>query len=156
MDCGVDRMRICVLHGPNLNLLGTREPELYGTETLSSLDEKIRIRGSELDAQIESYQSNHEGELVDRIQELSDRVDGWLVNAAGLTHSSVALRDALIASRRPFVEVHLTNIYAREPFRHRSLLSDVAMGVVSGFGARSYLFGLDGLLDGLRNNGRAV
>jgi 3-dehydroquinate dehydratase-2 len=156
VDCGVDRMRICVLHGPNLNLLGTREPELYGTETLSSLDEKIRIRGSELDAQIESYQSNHEGELVDRIQELSDRVDGWLVNAAGLTHSSVALRDALIASRRPFVEVHLTNIYAREPFRHRSLLSDVAMGVVSGFGARSYLFGLDGLLDGLRNNGRAV
>ncbi len=156
MDCGVDRMRICVLHGPNLNLLGTREPELYGTETLSSLDEKIRIRGSELDAQIESYQSNHEGELVDRIQELSDRVDGWLVNAAGLTHSSVALRDALVASRRPFVEVHLTNIYAREPFRHRSLLSDVAMGVVSGFGARSYLFGLDGLLDGLRNTGRAV
>jgi 3-dehydroquinate dehydratase-2 len=156
VDCGVDRMRICVLHGPNLNLLGTREPELYGTETLSSLDEKIRIRGSELDAQIESYQSNHEGELVDRIQELSDRVDGWLVNAAGLTHSSVALRDALIASRRPFVEVHLTNIYAREPCRHRSLLSDVAMGVVSGFGARSYLFGLDGLLDGLRNNGRAV
>lgn len=153
MDCGVDRMRICVLHGPNLNLLGTREPELYGTETLSSLDEKIRVRGSELGAQVQSYQSNHEGELVDRIQELSDRVDGWLVNAAGLTHTSVALRDALVASRRPFVEVHLTNIYAREPFRHRSLLSDVAMGVVSGFGARSYLFGLDGLLDGLRNTG---
>jgi len=153
VDCGVDRMRICVLHGPNLNLLGTREPELYGTETLSSLDEKIRVRGSELGAQVQSYQSNHEGELVDRIQELSDRVDGWLVNAAGLTHTSVALRDALVASRRPFVEVHLTNIYAREPFRHRSLLSDVAMGVVSGFGARSYLFGLDGLLDGLRNTG---
>ena len=119
----------------------------------SSLDEKIRVRGSELGAQVQSYQSNHEGELVDRIQELSDRVDGWLVNAAGLTHTSVALRDALVASRRPFVEVHLTNIYAREPFRHRSLLSDVAMGVVSGFGARSYLFGLDGLLDGLRNTG---
>jgi 3-dehydroquinate dehydratase-2 len=80
-------------------------------------------------------------------------VDGWLVNAAGLTHTSVALRDALVASGKPFVEVHLTNIYSREPFRHRSLLSDVALGVVSGFGARSYMFGLDGLLDSLRNTG---
>jgi len=146
-------MKICVVHGPNLNLLGTREPELYGTETLSTIDERLRTRGSELGAQVQSIQSNHEGELVDRIQELSDRVDGWLVNAAGLTHSSVALRDALVASRKPFVEVHLTNIFSREPFRHRSLLSDVALGVVSGFGSRSYLFGLDGLLDGLRNSG---
>lgn len=150
MDSGVERMRICVVHGPNLNLLGTREPELYGTETLSAIDEQLRTRGSEYGVQIESLQSNHEGELVDRIQEMSGRVDGWLVNAAGLTHSSVALRDALVASRKPFVEVHLTNIFSREPFRHRSLLSDVALGVVSGFGARSYLFGLDGLVDDLR------
>jgi 3-dehydroquinate dehydratase-2 len=142
-----------VLHGPNLNLLGSREPELYGTETLSEIDERLRTRGSELGARIQSFQSNHEGELVDRVQESADLVDGWLVNAAGLTHSSIALRDALVASRKPFVEVHLTNIYSREPFRRHSLLSDVALGVVAGFGSRSYLFGLDGLLDGIRNAG---
>jgi 3-dehydroquinate dehydratase-2 len=146
-------MRICVLHGPNLNLLGTREPELYGTETLPAIDEQLRIRASELGAQIETFQSNHEGQLVDRVQELADQVDGWLVNAAGLTHSSVALRDALVASRKPFVEVHMTNIFSREPFRQRSLLSDVALGVVSGFGTRSYLFGLDGLVAGMRKTG---
>ncbi len=153
MDCEADRMKICVVHGPNLNLLGTREPELYGTNTLAAIDEQLRTRGAELGAQVQSFQSNHEGDLVDRIQELSDGVDGWLVNAAGLTHSSVALRDALVASRKPFVEVHLSNIFSREPFRHRSLLSDVALGVVSGFGAQSYLFGLDGLLAGMRNTG---
>lgn len=146
-------MRICVIHGPNLNLLGTREPELYGTETLSTIDGRLRTRAAELGVQIESFQSNHEGELVDRVQEQADLVDGWLVNAAGLTHSSVTLRDALVASGKPFVEVHMTNIYSREPFRHRSLLSDVALGVVAGFGAQSYLFGLDGLLGGLRNTG---
>ena len=153
MDCEADRMKICVVHGPNLNLLGTREPELYGTNTLAAIDEQLRTRGAELGAQVQSFQSNHEGDLVDRIQKLSDGVDGWLVNAAGLTHSSVALRDALVASRKPFVEVHLSNIFSREPFRHRSLLSDVALGVVSGFGAQSYLFGLDGLLAGMRNTG---
>ncbi len=146
-------MRICVLHGPNLNLLGTREPELYGTETISTIDGRLRTRAAELGVQIESFQSNHEGELVDRVQEQADLVDGWLVNAAGLTHSSVTLRDALVASGKPFVEVHMTNIYSREPFRHRSLLSDAALGVVAGFGAQSYLFGLDGLLGGLRNTG---
>jgi len=146
-------MKICVVHGPNLNLLGTREPELYGTNTLAAIDEQLRTRGAELGAQVQSFQSNHEGDLVDRIQKLSDGVDGWLVNAAGLTHSSVALRDALVASRKPFVEVHLSNIFSREPFRHRSLLSDVALGVVSGFGAQSYLFGLDGLLAGMRDTG---
>lgn len=146
-------MRICVLHGPNLNLLGTREPELYGTETLSTIDGRLRTRAAELGVQIESFQSNHEGELVDRVQEQADLVDGWLVNAAGLTHSSVTLRDSLVASGKPFVEVHMTNIYSREPFRHRSLLSDAALGVVAGFGAQSYLFGLDGLLGGLRNTG---
>jgi 3-dehydroquinate dehydratase-2 len=90
---------------------------------------------------------------VDRVQELTGRTDGWLVNAGGLTHSSVALRDALVASGKPFVEVHLTNIFAREPFRRRSLLSDVAAGVVTGFGFRSYLFGLDGLVETLRSDG---
>lgn len=146
-------MRICVLHGPNLNLLGTREPELYGTETLASIDERLHARCRELGAVLESIQSNHEGDLVDRVQELSGRTDGWLVNAGGLTHTSVALRDALVASGRPFVEVHMTNIFAREPFRRQSLLSDAASGVVTGFGHRSYLFGLDGLVAALRGDG---
>ncbi len=143
-------MQICVLHGPNLNLLGTRETDLYGTETLAQIDERLRSRASEIGVQIECFQSNHEGELVDRVQEWSGRVDGWLVNAAGLTHTSVSLRDALVASGKPYVEVHLTNIFAREPFRQQSVLTDAALGIVSGFGARSYLFGLDGLVDGLR------
>jgi len=143
-------MRICVLHGPNLNLLGTREPELYGTETLASIDERLQSRCRELGAELERIQSNHEGDLVDRVQQLAGRTDGWLVNAGGLTHTSVALRDALVASARPFVEVHLTNVFSREPFRRQSLLSDVAIGVVTGFGYRSYLFGLDGLVAALR------
>jgi 3-dehydroquinate dehydratase-2 len=145
-------MRICVLHGPNLNLLGRREAELYGTETLGEIDDRLRSRGEELDVDLVSFQSNHEGELVDQVQTRAGQTDGWLVNAAGLTHSSVALRDALLASGRPFVEVHLTNIFAREPFRRRSLLSDAAVGVVTGFGARSYMFGLDGLVAALRHD----
>ena len=145
-------MRICVLHGPNLNLLGRREPDLYGTETLDEIDGRLRARGEELEVDLVSFQSNHEGDLVDHIQAEASRTDGWLVNAAGLTHSSVALRDALVASGRPFVEVHLTNIFAREPFRRRSLLSDAAVGVVTGFGRRSYLFGLDGLVVALRRD----
>ncbi|MCL7981240.1 MAG: type II 3-dehydroquinate dehydratase [marine benthic group bacterium] len=145
-------MRICVLHGPNLNLLGRREPDLYGTETLDEIDGRLRARGEELEVDLVSFQSNHEGDLVDHIQAEASRTDGWLVNAAGLTHSSVALRDALVASGRPFVEVHLTNIFAREPFRRRSLLSDAAIGVVTGFGPRSYLFGLDGLVEALRRD----
>ncbi|MCL7926863.1 MAG: type II 3-dehydroquinate dehydratase [marine benthic group bacterium] len=145
-------MRICVLHGPNLNLLGRREPDLYGTETLDEIDGRLRARGEELEVDLVSFQSNHEGDLVDHIQAEASRTDGWLVNAAGLTHSSVALRDALVASGRPFVEVHLTNIFAREPFRRRSLLSDAAIGVVTGFGRRSYLFGLDGLVVALRRD----
>lgn len=146
---GSDGVRIGVLHGPNLNLLGRREPGHYGRRTLAEIDamleERARVRGAEL----ESFQSNDEGALVDWIQATAGRVDGWLVNAAGLTHSSVPLRDALAASARPFVEVHLSNVYAREPFRHRSLLSDLAIGVIAGFRASSYLYGLDGLLDRL-------
>ena len=145
-------MRIYILHGPNLNLLGRREPDLYGTESLDEIDGRLRARGGELGVTLMSFQSNHEGELVDHIQARANETDGWLVNAGGLTHSSVALRDALVASERPFVEVHLTNIFAREPFRRSSLLSDVAVGVVTGFGARSYLFGLDGLVEALRRD----
>lgn len=141
--------RIGVLHGPNLNLLGAREPSVYGTATLTEIDAAIAREGQRLDADITTYQSNVEGALVDWIQAQSDAVDGFVVNAAGYTHTSVALRDALLASGRPFVEVHLSNVFAREDFRHGSLLADAAVGVVCGFGTASYLLGLRGLLEAI-------
>lgn len=135
-----------VLHGPNLNLLGRRETDHYGDLTLEEIEERLRARARDLEAELVTFQSNGEGELVDWIQARADDVDGWLVNAGGLTHTSVALRDALVASGRPFVEVHLSHVFAREDFRRRSLLADAAVGLVSGFRARSYLLGLEGLL----------
>lgn len=135
-----------VLHGPNLNLLGGREPEHYGDVTLDEVDERVARRARESGADVVTFQSNSEGELVDWVQDRSADVSGWLVNAGGLTHTSVALRDALVASGRPFVEVHLSHVFAREPFRRESVLADAAVGLVSGFGARSYLLGLEGLL----------
>lgn len=135
-----------VVHGPNLNLLGEREPEHYGRASLQEVDAALASRAEREGARVVAFQSNAEGELVDWIQERAGEVDGWLVNAAALTHTSVALRDALIASGRPFVEVHLSNVFAREPFRHRSRLADAAIGVVCGFRARSYELALEGLL----------
>ena len=145
-------MRIGVLHGPNLNLLGERDPARYGRCTLAEIDGALATRARELDAEVEPFQSNHEGVLVDHVQTRSRGVDGWLVNAAGLTHTSVALRDALEACGRPFVEVHLSNVHGREAFRRTSLLSDLAVGVVTGFRERSYLYGLDGLIRYLRES----
>lgn len=139
-------MRIGVLHGPNLNRLGEREPEHYGTDTLADIDAAIRRRAEGLHAEVVSFQSNLEGELVEWVQGESASVDGWLVNAGALTHTSVALRDALEATGRPFVEVHLSNVYAREAFRHRSVLADLAVGVITGFRANSYLLGLEALV----------
>lgn len=135
-----------VVHGPNLNLLGRREPERYGHATLEEIDDRLAERARELEVELVTFQSNSEGELVDWIQERGDAVTGWLVNAGGLTHTSVVLRDVLVATARPFVEVHLSNVFAREEFRRRSLLADAAVGVVSGFRGRSYLLGLEGLL----------
>ena len=135
-----------VVHGPNLDRLGEREPEHYGTSTLAEIDRAVAERAEAAGARVMSFQSNAEGELIDWIRDRSDDVDGWLVNAAGLTHTSVALRDALVASHRPFVEVHLSNPHAREAFRRRSYLADVAAGVVCGFRARSYELALEGLL----------
>ncbi len=146
-------VRVGVVHGPNLNLLGQREPEIYGRTTLEAIERLLRERAEARGAVIAAFQSNHEGALVDWIQERSEGTAGWLVNAGGLTHTSVALRDALVATGRPFVEVHLSNILAREPFRRESLLADRALGVVAGFGARSYLLGLDALLDHLAEGG---
>lgn len=145
-----EALSLGVLHGPNLNLLGRREPESYGLEDLDAIDGRLSERGAELGVTLEFYQSNIEGELVDWVQQASSRLDGLLVNAAGYTHTSVAIRDALKAVELPFVEVHLSNVYAREPFRHHSYLSDIAVGLVAGFGGDSYILALDGLVAYLR------
>ncbi len=143
-------LAVGVLNGPNLDLLGTREPQLYGDDGLSGILSALEALGAELGARITTKQSNHEGELTDWVRDVGSRQDGMLVNAAAYTHTSVALRDALLAAAVPFVEVHLTNIWAREPFRHHSLLSDIAVGIVSGFGRDSYLLGLRALAAHLR------
>ena len=145
-----EALSLGVLHGPNLNLLGRREPESYGLEELEAINDRLSARGAELGVTLEFYQSNIEGELVDWVQQASSRLDGLLVNAAGYTHTSVAIRDALKAVELPFVEVHLSNVYAREPFRHHSYLSDIAVGLVAGFGGDSYILALDGLVAYLR------
>jgi 3-dehydroquinate dehydratase-2 len=139
-------VRIAVLNGPNLNLLGTREPELYGFERLKDLEQSVRERAAQHGVEIRWSQTNHEGEFVDLVQGLPGTVDGALVNAAALTHTSLAVRDAFLAVSVPFVEVHLSNIFAREEERRRSLLADLAVGIVAGFGAQSYLLGLDALV----------
>ena len=139
-------MRVAVLNGPNLNLLGEREPEIYGAVTLAQIEAATRERARTLGVECVFSQTNHEGELVDAIQKLKGTADGAVVNAAAFTHTSLAVRDALLAVRVPFVEVHLSNIFAREPERRRSLLADLAVGVVTGFGADSYRLGLEGLV----------
>lgn len=132
-------LRILVLHGPNLNLLGVREPEIYGRTTLSDIHARLEARARAAGVRLESFQSNHEGELVDRIQAaMEEGVDFILINPGAYTHTSVALRDALAAVSIPFIEVHLSNIHAREPFRHHSYLSDRAVGVICGLGAYGY------------------
>jgi 3-dehydroquinate dehydratase II len=143
-------LRVAVVHGPNLNLLGQREPEVYGHVTLAELDGRLTRLGRELAVEIECRQSNVEGELVDYVQEAAARVAGFVVNAGAYTHTSVALRDALSGVGRPFVEVHLSNLHARERFRRRSLLADRAVGVIMGFGVASYLLGLRALVEHLR------
>jgi 3-dehydroquinate dehydratase-2 len=146
-------MRVAVLSGPNLNLLGMREPELYGRATLDQIEAAVRAAAASASAEVEWFQSNHEGALIDAVQGLAGRADGALINAAALSHTSLALRDAVLAVRVPFVEVHLSNIFAREPERRRSLLADLALGVVAGFGARSYLLGFEALVAALRDAG---
>lgn len=143
-------MRIAVVHGPNLRLLGRREPQIYGSATLQDIEAALGDLAAELEVELEFHQSNHEGELLDLVEGVSERVDGFLINAGAYTHTSVALRDALAGVGRPFVEVHLSNTAAREPFRNHSYLAPLAVGVVYGFGGESYLLGLRGLTAHLR------
>jgi 3-dehydroquinate dehydratase-2 len=135
---------ILVLHGPNLNLLGTREPQHYGSLTLADIDDLLSRRAAAAGVRLEVYQSNSEGDLVDRVQAASQAgIDFVLINPAAFTHTSIALRDALAAVKIPFVEVHVSNVFAREPFRHHSYFSDLAVGVISGLGARGYELALE-------------
>ncbi|MBA3967701.1 MAG: type II 3-dehydroquinate dehydratase [Nitrospirales bacterium] len=143
-------MNILVLHGPNLNLLGTREPTIYGTITLDEVDVSLKNLGKELGVSVESRQSNVEGELITWIQEAKARFEGLVFNPAAYTHTSIALRDAIVGVGIPMVEVHLSNIHRRESFRRRSYLAPVSLGQISGFGPQSYLLGLRALVDALQ------
>lgn len=137
-----------VVHGPNLNLLGNREPDIYGGETLAQINRRLEAKGQASGARVRCYQSNREGELIDRVQHAGrEGVDFIVLNPAGYTHTSVALRDALAGVRIPFVEVHLSNVRAREPFRHRSFFSDLAIGTICGLGSRGYDFALQFALE---------
>ncbi|MBT5923390.1 MAG: type II 3-dehydroquinate dehydratase [Cellvibrionales bacterium] len=138
---------ILVLNGPNLNLLGTREPEQYGTDTLADINERLIAIGQKQGCKVETLQSNAEVELVERIHQALGNTDFIIINPAALTHTSVALRDALLGVEIPFIEVHLSNIYSRESFRHKSFLSDVAVGVISGLGAQSYELALNAAIE---------
>lgn len=142
---------IAVINGPNLNLLGQREPTIYGATTLAELEQQVRERVAALGVSVEWTQSNHEGALVDLVQGLRGRVDGAIVNLGAYTHTSLALRDAFLAAPVPFIEVHLSNLYKREAARHHSLTADLAIGMVSGLGARGYLLALEALAGILRD-----
>ena len=148
-------IRILVIHGPNLNLLGSREPSIYGTTTLAEVDAELEVRGRAAGAEVDCAQSNLEGELVDLIQNAAARYDALIINPAGYTHTSVVIRDAIEAVGLPVVETHLSNIHAREAFRHTSLTAAKCVGQISGFGPQSYYLGLDAAIahvKGLRSS----
>lgn len=147
-----EELVILVIHGPNLNLLGTREPHIYGSTTLREINEDLQARGAELGLAVETFQSNHEGLLIDRVQQAHGKAAGMIVNAGGLTHTSVSLRDAIAAIRVPTIEVHLSNLYAREEFRHHSYLAPICLGQIAGLGAIGYRLALDALAKLVQGN----
>ena len=143
-------VKILVLHGPNLNMLGTREPEIYGKTTLKQINDKLRGLAASLESEVETFQSNAEGELIDIIQKKGAAIDGLIVNLGAYTHYSIALRDAISGLVKPTVEVHLSNIYARETFRHMTVTAPVCRGLITGLGWRGYLLALEALVGLLR------
>ena len=142
-------MKILLINGANLNMLGSREPEKYGTKTLKDIEDSVITRAKELGAEVDAWQSNIEGEIVEKIQQAKNVYDGILINAGGYTHTSVVIRDAISAVQIPTVEIHMTNIHAREEFRHTSLLSGVCKAIIAGFGEDSYILALEGLVKSL-------
>jgi 3-dehydroquinate dehydratase II len=143
-------MKFLIIHGPNLNLLGRREPDIYGNMTLNDLNKKISEYGKQRDVEIKTVQSNKEGDIIDFIQNAENEYDGIILNPGGYTHTSIAIRDAVCASTKPVIEVHLSNIFAREEFRSKSVISSVTTGIISGFGPNSYLLGIESLILKLR------
>jgi 3-dehydroquinate dehydratase-2 len=139
--------RILVIHGPNLNMLGKREPDIYGHESLAEIDAQLQKRGQKLGIDVETFQSNHEGALVDKIQQAAGTVHGVVINPAAYTHTSVAIRDALVMLNIPIVEIHLSNIHRREPFRHQSMIADIVAARIAGFGSYGYTLALEGLVE---------
>jgi 3-dehydroquinate dehydratase-2 len=139
-------MNILLINGPNLNLLGTREPEIYGNKTLCDIEKDLIKAAEDKKTHLECFQSNHEGEIVDKIQDSVNKIQGILINAGALTHTSISIRDALIGSKIPFVELHISNIFSREDFRKESFLTDKAIGIISGFGISSYSLALEGII----------
>ncbi len=145
-------MKILIIHGPNLNMLGKREPDIYGATTLNEIDTALDAKAKELGVEVTTFQSNSEGDIVSTIQESMSKFAGIVINPGAYTHTSVAIRDAILSSGLPVVEVHISNIYKREDFRQKSFVSGVALGVISGFGINSYFLGLSGLVEHLNKN----
>ena len=145
-------MKILIIHGPNLNMLGKREPDIYGATTLEEINAALTNKAKGLGAEVTFFQSNSEGEIVSNIQDAMSKFDGVVINPGAYTHTSVAIRDAILSSGLPVVEVHISNIHKREDFRQKSFVSGVALGVISGFGVNSYMLGLSGVVDYLKDN----
>ena len=145
MNENTSQKKILVVHGPNLNMLGEREPDIYGHQSLDEIDARLQAIGDKLGIVVETFQSNHEGVIVEKIQQAAGTCDGMLINPAAYTHTSIAIRDALALLGIPIVEIHLSNIYKREPFRHKSMIADVVDARIAGFGPDSYLLALEGL-----------